>query len=177
MANIEHRRIDGGGGGWPHTLSDVIAAIVAVRRDRPGHATRPSVAVGHSAGGQLAILGAVAARLTAVAALAPITDPAWYACEALGEGATESFMLADPQHASRNHLDASPITALTAAGVHLIAHGGDLDARVPVEHSRDHVRAVRAAGMAVNFQEIAEADHFQLSAAWTRARSWINAPA
>ena len=54
--NIEYRRL-GGGGGWPETFDDVEAAIGAL----PVEASRV-VAIGHSAGGQLAVWARGAGR-------------------------------------------------------------------------------------------------------------------
>ncbi|MER6893074.1 alpha/beta fold hydrolase, partial [Amycolatopsis sp. NPDC000740] len=68
VANLEYRRIDGDTGGWPQTLDDVLAAIAAVERP----SALPTVAIGHSAGGHLALLAG--GSLAGVVALAPITD-------------------------------------------------------------------------------------------------------
>ena len=55
--NLEYRRV-GGGGGWPATLEDVAAGIDALDGiDAPLDLSRV-VAVGHSAGGQLAFWAA-----------------------------------------------------------------------------------------------------------------------
>ncbi|TLM88166.1 alpha/beta hydrolase [Pseudarthrobacter sp. NamE5] len=62
--NLEYRRA-GNGGGWPHTFSDVLAGIDKLREIAPLHAldlTRV-VALGHSAGGQLAVWAAGRDRL------------------------------------------------------------------------------------------------------------------
>lgn len=65
----------GDDGGWPQAPDDVRAALVAVessdwRQGVPG----PVIGVGHSVGGQLALLSAD--LLDAVVALAPATDAA-----------------------------------------------------------------------------------------------------
>src|SRR5262245_50972601 len=55
--NIEYRRV-GGGGGWPHTLDDAGAAIdLLAELDAPLDLSHVG-AVGHSAGGQLALWAA-----------------------------------------------------------------------------------------------------------------------
>ena len=64
--NIEYRRVGllGGGGGWPHTLNDVAAAIdhlAVIDHVDPAHV----VTCGHSAGGQLALWVAARGRLPA----------------------------------------------------------------------------------------------------------------
>ena len=55
--NVEYRGVDVPGGGYPGTLQDVAAAADRLRRDGPklGLDTRHVVAVGHSAGGHLAL--------------------------------------------------------------------------------------------------------------------------
>ncbi|MDP9118363.1 MAG: alpha/beta hydrolase, partial [Actinomycetota bacterium] len=58
--NLEYRRV-GGGGGWPNTLADVAAGIDHLAT--LGVDTSRVVAVGHSAGGQLAAWAAGRARL------------------------------------------------------------------------------------------------------------------
>ncbi len=79
--NIEYRRLGDPGGGWPGTFDDVQAATNFVL----AHAAewkldaRHVVAVGHSAGGHLALLLAGREpRIMAVVGLAAITDLAAY---------------------------------------------------------------------------------------------------
>ena len=66
--NIEYRRI-GEGGGWPETYDDVCAAISAL----PVAAERV-VAIGHSAGGHLAVRAAADVPLTGVVSQAGALD-------------------------------------------------------------------------------------------------------
>lgn len=58
--NLEYRRTAGGNGGWPQTFLDIAAGIDAL--DAALHAagleTGPRVAIGHSAGGHLALWAA-----------------------------------------------------------------------------------------------------------------------
>lgn len=79
--NVEYRRLGDSGGGWPGTFNDVAAATTFVL----AHATEWQldtahvVVIGHSAGGQLALLLASREpRITAVVGLAAITDLAAY---------------------------------------------------------------------------------------------------
>src|SRR5437762_1835989 len=85
--NVEFRRIDGDGGGWPATLDDVRAAIRSLPGSELPVAPSPPIAIGHSAGGHLALLAATHEALGGVVGLAPITDLARSAREGLGEGA------------------------------------------------------------------------------------------
>jgi len=88
VANVEYRRV-GGGGGWPSTFTDVADAVDAVQLALADRVDLGAVAyVGHSAGGHLALWAAVRDRLPAdapgradraplvraVVALAPAAD-------------------------------------------------------------------------------------------------------
>lgn len=75
--NIEYRRYDHPGGGWPGTFLDVAHATDYVRtlaRSHPIDTTRV-VTVGHSAGGQLALWLATRTALPAQSALRTATAP------------------------------------------------------------------------------------------------------
>ena len=63
--NVEYRRLDNPGGGWPGTFADIAAAMDVVRpiaNDHPVDLSRV-VAVGHSAGAHLALWAAARGRL------------------------------------------------------------------------------------------------------------------
>jgi predicted alpha/beta hydrolase len=62
--NLEYRRA-GNGGGWPHTFTDVLAGIDKLQDLAASHALELStvVALGHSAGGHLAVWAAGRDRL------------------------------------------------------------------------------------------------------------------
>ncbi|MFI5611105.1 alpha/beta hydrolase family protein [Amycolatopsis sp. NPDC051903] len=165
VANLEYRRIDGDTGGWPQTLDDVRAGLAVV----PAAAGKPAVAIGHSAGGHLALLAG--AGLSGVVGLAPITDVPRSAVEGLGEGAASLF-LPEPDPA------ASPLTSVPLGVPQLIVHG-DGDVRVPVEHSRAYVAAAREAGDTVDYVELPGVDHFRVidpaDEPWQHVRNWLDA--
>ena len=143
VANVEYRRT-GAEGGWPITADDVRTAILFVRKwaaEQDIHG--PFIGVGHSVGGQLALLAA--AGLDAVVALAPVTDVARADREGLGENAAREFMRASSNDAPREYADASPICQLPLNKPQLLVHG-DIDARVPVAHTRDFQAAAHARG-------------------------------
>ncbi|MBW8739136.1 MAG: prolyl oligopeptidase family serine peptidase [Streptomyces turgidiscabies] len=177
VVNMEYRRIDGDGGGWPQTLTDVLAGIEAVRATHLELAGLPTVAIGHSAGGHLALMASAHSSVSAVVALAPITDLARCAQEGLGEGATVAFMGALPDEEPKVYLRASPVHQLTSGRSQLVIHG-DCDNRVPIEHSRDYVATARAAGDPVDYVEVVGTDHFQIIDArhdsWSHARQWLD---
>ena len=165
--NIEFRRTEGAGGGWPTTLDDVTRALSMVERV-PG---KPTVSIGHSAGGHLALLSG--GSVDAVVALAPITDLSRCREEGLGEGATDLFM-ADANVAA--YTLGSPIHSALMGPKLLVVHGTD-DHRVPIAHSRDYVALSRQHGRAAALLEVNGGDHFCVidpsHACWRETRRWM----
>lgn len=135
-ANVEYRR-SGNGGGWPDTLEDVQAALrtLAAHDWRQGFGG-PTIGIGHSVGGQLALLSAQ--QLDAVVALAPVTDAVRTHREGLGDGAAAEFFGAGPEERPEAYTQASPLQQLPLGVPALIVHGAT-DDRVPLEHSLDYV--------------------------------------
>jgi acetyl esterase/lipase len=131
--NVEYRRV-GAGGGVPETLEDVAAAVRAV----PVAGSRV-VAIGHSAGGQLALWLAGTGLVTAVVSLGGVCDLREGARLGVGEGAVAEFV-SDADLAL-----ADPLQRLPTGVPQLLVHG-DLDDRVPVELSQRYAEAARAAG-------------------------------
>ena len=75
----EYRRVGDEGGGWPGSLEDIVAAVEFVT-DKTG---QPTILVGHSAGGHLALRAAqTGLAIDGVVGLAPITDLVSYGAEA-----------------------------------------------------------------------------------------------
>jgi len=165
--NIEFRRTEGTGGGWPTTLDDVTQALSLVERV-PG---RPTVSIGHSAGGHLALLSG--GSVDAVVALAPITDLERCREESLGEGAADLFM--DGANLAAYRV-ASPVHSALAGPKLLVVHGRD-DGRVPIAHSRDYVSLSRQVGRSVEYLEVDGGDHFCVidpsHACWAETRRWM----
>lgn len=173
-ALVEYRRV-GGGGGWPATADDVSAAIdrAVLAHDAPG----PVVALGHSAGGQLAAWAAARTRFERWAGGAPVTDvvslagvldltAAWHVD--LGTSAVEHFMGGGPDRASYDQAD--PRRHLPLDVPVCCLHARD-DEDVPFTQSTDYVAAARAAGAQASLVEVT-GGHFGLSdvahPAWAR---------
>ncbi|MFH8408952.1 alpha/beta hydrolase family protein [Streptomyces sp. NPDC018019] len=138
VALAEYRRV-GAGGGWPHTYEDVTDAVAALER--------PVVAVGHSAGGHLALLladrrGPDAPRR--IVAVAPVADLAHAHTLKLSDGAVTEFVGEGPGLPDRLAA-ADPVRRLPGTVPVTILHG-TADPEVPVELSRRYARAARAAG-------------------------------
>ncbi|MEV2276701.1 alpha/beta hydrolase [Nocardiopsis sp. NPDC049922] len=177
--NVEYRRTGADGGGWPRTVDDVVHALEliaeTVRREDGALDASRVVSIGHSAGGHLALLTAPDSPVTSVVALAPITDLRRCADAGLGEGAVAPFLGPDPD--PELYATSSPVRRVPVGVPHLVVHG-DADDRVPVEHSRDYVAAARAAGAAVDYREVAGADHFAVidpgHPAWSAVRDHLD---
>lgn len=172
VANIEYRRV-GGGGGWPETFQDVKAAAEAVRQAYPD--SDQSFVVGHSAGGHLSLLALAAGSADFAVALAPASDIDRALRENLGDGAAAEFLGA-VRFSPGEIQAASPIGKLGHGRHHVLIHGVR-DINIPVEHSQHYVSTARALGTPVDYFEFSELDHFDLidpsSSAWYAAKQWI----
>jgi pimeloyl-ACP methyl ester carboxylesterase len=144
--NVEYRR-----SGVADTLADVDAALDLTGR---------GVAVGHSAGGHLALWAAGTGKVDRAVALAPVTDLRRAASERIGGGAAVEFAGDDPP------AYADPMRRLPLSVPVVLVHG-DADDRVPVDYSRSF-----AAVSGCDYLELAGAGHFELldprSPEWAR---------
>ncbi|HEY2704122.1 MAG TPA: alpha/beta fold hydrolase [Candidatus Dormibacteraeota bacterium] len=173
--NVEYRRLGAPGGGWPGTLEDCAAAVDALARvDGVDH--RRVVAVGHSAGGQLALWLATRPGIAAVVALAAVSDLAAAARLGLGGGAAVELLGGTPEDLPERYRRASPRALLPLGVPQLLVHG-ELDDRVPVAMSRDHAEAARAAGDPVELVTLPGVGHADTidpeSRAWRAAAAWL----
>ncbi len=158
--NVEYRRT-GAGGGYPETLDDVVAACRALRDTEAPLDLDRTVAVGHSAGGQLALFAAAERLVDAAVSLAGVVDLARAAQLSLGEGAVLE-LLGGPPAACGEHYDrADPRRRLPLGVPLLLVHGRD-DDRVPIEQSRSFAAAAACAGDRVHLLELPGADHFDV---------------
>jgi acetyl esterase/lipase len=179
--NAEFRRVgEVSEGGYPSTLEDVAAAIDALAGfDAPLDLDRV-VAVGHSAGGQLALWAAArddaAVRLAGVVSQAGVHDLREADRRELGEGATAAFMGGHADEVPDRYADASPIERVPMGVPALLVHG-DADERVPAEMSSAYAEAARAAGDEVDLVLRPGEDHFvHLDAgggAWADVVRWL----
>ena len=133
---LEYRRTGATGGGWPTSLLDVQQGIKAIMGD---DTVTPTVIIGHSAGGHLALLAARSEwykqTLVATVALAPITDMVAYA---MGKNScqqgTVPFMGAAPHEQPDAYRNASPSSWDFSDRLVWILQGID-DIIVPKEHA------------------------------------------
>ena len=170
VANVEYRRV-GGGGGWPSTFTDVGDAVDAVQVALADRADLGSVAyVGHSAGGHLALWAAVRDRLPAdapgranraplvraVVALAPAADLAEVDRLGLSGGAVRELLGGSPTSVPDRFAATDP-AALGASHATTVVVHGLLDDTVPVEVARSY-RARTGAALV----EVPGTGHFEL---------------
>jgi acetyl esterase/lipase len=165
--NIEYRRV-GGGGGWPQTFADVAAAIDRLDGLHPALDLTRVQAIGHSAGGHLALWaagreqlpsGAPGARegsprvpLARVISLAGVSDLAGAYAEWNG-GAVRELMGDSPEHAPERYAIADPLQRVPLSVPALLFHGV-LDETVSVRLARRYARAAADAGAEVELVEI-----------------------
>ena len=195
--NLEYRRVgddpDHGGGGWPATCLDVATAVDLLAATGQTLAAgrldlSRVVAIGHSAGGQLA--GWLAGRgslpadapgaspvvpLTGFVSQAGVLDLALALKEDLGSGAIRNFLGAwadDPEARSL----ACP-SALLPMGVPSICVHGTADDDVPLSQSQRFVAAARRAGDDSRLLVLPGTDHYSLidvtSPAWAACRAVV----
>lgn len=158
VANVEYRRI-GNGGGWPTTLEDVRAGIKAAT-DASQWEVEPEItfSVGHSVGGQLALLGAD--LVDGVVALTPVTDLVLVDQEVLGEGAAYDFMGGHAADLPEEYAAASPVKSVPLGKPLLVIHGA-IDNRVPSYHSELFCTVAHAAGDNVQYWEVPLLEHVE----------------
>ena len=175
--SIEYRRVGDEGGGWPGTFQDVADAAdflleIALEHNLDLDQT---AAVGHSAGGHLALWlagrkwldaedslrGESALALNGVVALAGIPDLAAYAAPE-GCGAAVSGLLGgEPGEVVDRVQRASPI-AMVPLGVTQALVIGEHDPIVPKTQADSFVDAARQMGDSVAVTTIFGAGHFEL---------------
>ncbi|HET9111830.1 MAG TPA: alpha/beta hydrolase [Ktedonobacterales bacterium] len=174
--NIEYRRIGEVGAGWPGTFSDVAAAADNLRSlavQYPLDLSRV-LALGHSAGGHLALWLAARRRLPThsplwradplpmrgVVSLAGVADlrRAWEL--RLSDNITESLMGGTPEQVPERYTDGSPFDLLPLGVSQLLVHG-TADTNVPFEISQRYANHARALGDDARVISLDGAGHFE----------------
>ena len=158
--SLEYRRIGNPGGGWPGTCEDVLrgaAHLWALAVTYPLNAARV-VAIGHSAGGHLALWLAAQKkpRLRGVVSLAGVADLRRAYELKLSNTVVGEFMGGPPDDAYKQ---ASPIERVPLGLPTRVIHG-DRDDIVPIEISQRFVDAAVAAGDDSKLIALPGADHF-----------------
>jgi acetyl esterase/lipase len=180
--NLEYRRV-GNGGGWPGTFEDIAAGIdlLAEAAARHGLDLTPVTALGHSAGGHLAVwaagrdslpagapgAGPAAVPLTAVVSQSGVLNLAQAHDLNLSNGAVEALLGASPADEPERYRWADPMTAVPLP-VPVYALHGEEDTTVPLGQSESYVAAAAQAGAAAELLLI-PGDHFAMITPGTSA--------
>lgn len=174
---IEYRRLGQDGGGWPGTLLDSGAAVDRLRELSASARLDLDriVLIGHSAGGQLALLTAARPRLApdhplrgpnplpvrGVVSLSGITDLREYALRPGGCNAAAARLAGgSPAEVPERYALASPVELLPLGVPVRLVHGR-LDPIVPVEQSLGFEARARAAGDDARAVLVDGAGHFE----------------
>lgn len=189
---VEYRRVgpdpQHGGGGWPRTLEDVAAAVDSLagagQQLADGRLDLGRVvALGHSAGGQLAAWAAARpglpagapgsaplVALSAVVTQAGVLDLVDAVRRGVGGRAVPDLMGGGPDERPADYALASPLARLPL-GVPSVCVHGTADTIVPIRQSETFVAAARALGEDSALERF-EGDHFEPitvgSPAWAR---------
>ena len=167
-ANLEYRRVGNDGGGWPGSFADIRSAynfLVQSARQHNLDAGR-IVAMGHSAGGQLALcLAAHERTVTRVVSLAGVVDLQCAYQLHLSNDAVVEFLRGTPREVPDHYREADPMQ-LSIPQAHQCLIHGSADDIVPPAFSRDYVSAKeKRAGKEkedTRLVEISGAGHFDL---------------
>lgn len=173
---VGFRRIGEPGGGWPNTLFDVAEGTDYLRtlaRSRPIDADRV-IALGHSAGGQLALWLAARSRQPAdslfhhpdplpidgVVALAAAADLEGLSdAQTCGDAATR-LIGGSPDRFSERYALASPMQMVATDVPQVLINGGRDTTWSPPADA--YFEAARAAGAPIDRRVVPEAGHFEL---------------
>ncbi len=170
-ASLEYRRVGNAGGGWPGTFADVRAAFQFLTQNAGRYHFDPkrASAIGHSAGGQLALcLAAHESGIASAISLAGVIDLQQAYELHLSNDAVVEFLGGTPIEVKDHYREADPM-ALKIKARQWILHG-TIDADVPLSLSRSYAVAKTKAKENVKLVEMNDATHFDLvdprSAAW-----------
>lgn len=188
--NIDYRGVDRPGGGYPGTFQDVAMAADALRANAGRHNLDISrtVAVGHSAGGHLALWLAGRAKLPAdsrlrtadplpiasVVSLGGLPDLEQARAEEQGCGAEViDRLVGPPTISSRQVYRDTSIPWLAPLGVEQVLINGDSDRIIPTHFAASYAAKMQAKGDRVTVEIVPGQGHVELiapdSAAWARA--------
>ena len=167
VASLEYRRVGQAGGGWPGSYEDVRAGFAAARRELGEE--KKMIAIGHSAGGHLALRLAIdAPELSGVIALAPVAVLKTAHDLNLSNGAVAEFLGGTPEQVPEIYETACP--SRHAASVQRILLHGTNDDTIPLAMSREFDLARQEDPGTVWFMKLDDVDHFDLidpeSRAW-----------
>ncbi|KAJ1461842.1 putative diphthamide synthesis protein-domain-containing protein [Pelagophyceae sp. CCMP2097] len=169
---VEYRRRDDAGGGWPGSPQDVVDALdhVAARAKAGDRGwkrldVKKIILVGHSAGGHAALYAAHHSQTkpALVVAIAPVADlAAAYERKLSDEGdAVELFMGGAPEALAESYLAASPAASMLPLRAPTLLATGAADADVPPDLTAAfYASALEGAVSPLRLVILPEADHY-----------------
>ena len=192
--NIEYRRLDNPGGGWPGTFADVADGTDKLREIAKAHPLDLSrvVTVGHSAGAHLALWAAARGRLKKGSPLFrdnPLTLRAAvaldgpgdlrgfyeYAKNICGANVIDQLMGGSPSAVAERYAQGSPAELLPLGTKQVLIVGIDSGV-MPPPARESYAAAVMKAGDAVEIIEV-PGGHFEMTApttaAWTTVKEKV----
>lgn len=188
--NIDYRGVDRDGGGYPGTFLDVAAAAGALRDHAAAHRLDLArlVAVGHSAGGHLALWLAARPGLPAGSPLRQSDPVEIHFALSLG-GLPDLELAATPpgsgcgteviQKLTGGRYADTSVPRLGPLGVPQLLVNGRQDRIIPVHYAEDYVRRMRDKGDHVELRMVDRTGHVELivpeSRAWAVAAGEIEA--
>ncbi|MEV4783731.1 alpha/beta hydrolase [Burkholderia sp. LMU1-1-1.1] len=190
--NVEYRRFDEDGGGYPGMYHDVATAMDRLRALAPAHRLDLSriVLVGHSAGGHLAQWAGARARLPRTSPLYvadPLPVPTVISLGGLADLRNEAALiktscerdtaqLAGTPSAVRPDVfaDTSPAEMLPS-GVRTVLIHGEFDTVSPIRAGHDYARRAIAAGDAAEVIVLPGGSHYDEVAATSPSWSIVSA--
>ena len=195
--NIDYRGVDREGGGYPGTFLDAAAAADALRTNasRYNLDIEPLVAVGHSAGGHLALwlaarrtrndnplipqasplIGGDPIRIDTVVSLGGLPDLELAATPPGSGCGTEVIekLVGPPTLSSRNVYADTSLPRLAPIGVRQVLINGRQDRIIPTDYAYGYERKMQAAGDEVSVRMLDRTGHVELiapeSEAWAAA--------
>jgi acetyl esterase/lipase len=174
--NVEYRRVGlRAGGGWPATFDDVAAAIDLLADVEAPLDLGRVAAVGHSAGGHLALWatgrGDARVPLSAAVGQAAVSDLDRAAAAGVCGGMVERLLGGSPARVPDRYREASPARRLPLEVPVLLVHGGRDDV-VPVDMSRRF--AAEAGCELVELEADGHFEHIEPgSRAWATVVEWL----
>jgi acetyl esterase/lipase len=186
--NVEYRRVDNDGGGWPGTYRDIGAAVDYLRTIADEHRLdlQRVIVIGHSAGGHLALWTAGRHRLREGSPL-HVKDPlpirgvvnlagpgrlqsltAEHLQKACGSVPVPELLGGEIERVPERLRDGSPAEMLPL-GVPQILITGSLDWLIPPSLGDEYAALARTAGDDVQMKVIEGAGHFEVIAPGTQA--------
>jgi acetyl esterase/lipase len=192
--NLEYRRLDNPGGGWPGTFSDIADGVDHVRVVASRHPLdlQHVVTIGHSAGAHLALWAGARRRLpgdsllrrenplplaAAIALGGPgdLRDFYSYGSKVCGSNVIDQLMGGAPDALPARYAQASPIELLPM-GIRQVLIVGESDGVMPKASREAYAAAATKAGDKIEVLSV-PGEHFEViapgSAAWPIVRAKV----